>query len=103
MIHNFVYLFFFCFYSQDFREEAGKCGAVKKLQVHDRHEDGIVQIHMSNSEEALAVLNLFNNRFFGGRKITAQIWDGKTKYYTEETEEEKAKRLKKWEESIETQ
>ncbi|CAG7826082.1 unnamed protein product [Allacma fusca] len=87
-------------YSQDFREEAGKCGVVKKLTVHDRHPDGIVQITMSTDEEAQAVITLFNGRFFGGRQIQAYVWDGVTKYHVEETDEERAKREQKWTESL---
>jgi HIV Tat-specific factor 1 len=87
-------------YSQDFREEAGKCGTVKKLTVHDRHPEGIVQINMSTPEEAQAVIDLFNGRFFGGKQIKAHIWDGVTKYHVEETDEERAKREQKWTESL---
>ena len=90
-------------YSQDFRDEAGKCGNVKRVVVHDRHPDGVVQITMSNAEEAQAVINLFNGRFFGGRQILAHLWDGVTKYHIEETEEERAEREAKWLESLDNE
>lgn len=87
-------------YSQDFRDEAGKCGDVRRVVVHDRHPDGVVQITMSTAEGAQAVINLFNGRFFGGRQIVAHLWDGVTKYHIEETEEERAQREAKWLESL---
>ena len=42
-----------------------------------------------------------NDRWFAGRRLLAQTWDGVTKYDVEETEEQKEERLKKWEEYLE--
>ena len=42
-----------------------------------------------------------NGRWFAGRRLVAQKWDGVTKYDVEETEEEKEKRLKQWEQYLE--
>ena len=42
-----------------------------------------------------------NGRWFAGRKLIAERWDGVTKYGSEETEEEKEARLKKWDEYLE--
>ena len=36
-----------------------------------------------------------NDRWFAGRRLLAQKWDGVTKYDVEETEEQKEERLKK--------
>jgi hypothetical protein len=44
-----------------------------------------------------------NGRWFAGRRLVAQKWDGVTKYDVEETEEEKEQRLKQWEEYLEKQ
>lgn len=35
---------------------------------------------MADPEEADLVIKLMNGRFFGERKLTAETWDGKTKY-----------------------
>lgn len=40
-------------------------------------------------------------RYFASRRIQAHSWDGVTNYQVEETEEEKAKRLKQWEKFLE--
>ena len=55
---------------------------------------------MSSPEEADAVVALFNNRFFGGKQISAFLWDGHTKYKIEETDAERDERLKNWEKFI---
>jgi HIV Tat-specific factor 1 len=87
-------------YQQDFREEAGKCGKCKKVVIFDRHPEGVMQIYMTTPEEADAVVTLFNNRFFGGKRISAFLWDGVTKYKIEETDAQREERLKKWENFI---
>ena len=40
-------------------------------------------------------------RYFASRHIQAHAWDGVTNYQVEETEEEKAKRLRQWEKFLE--
>lgn len=56
----------------------GKNNAVKIF--FQRHKDGVAQINFKDPEEADACVQLFNNRWFNQRKITAETWDGKTKY-----------------------
>jgi HIV Tat-specific factor 1 len=45
-----------------------------------RNPDGAAQIFFREAEEADECVKLLNNRWFGQRKITAENWDGKTKY-----------------------
>jgi len=45
-----------------------------------RHPEGVAQISFRTPEEADLCVQLLNNRWFGQRKITAETWDGKTKY-----------------------
>lgn len=84
-------------YQRDLREECSKCGVVKKVIVYDRHPEGVAQINFKEPDAADACVQLLNNRWFGQRKITAETWDGKTKYKVTETPEETEERLKKWE------
>lgn len=87
-------------YQNDLREECSKCGTVRKVTIYDvslfadawlrkfsccfvrsqRHAEGIAQITMADAEEADLLITLMNGRFFGQRKLTAETWDGKTKY-----------------------
>lgn len=84
-------------YQNDLREECSKCGVVKKVIVYDRHPEGVAQINFKEPDAADACVQLLNNRWFGQRKITAETWDGKTKYKVIETPAETEERLKKWE------
>lgn len=83
-------------FQQDLREECSKCGEVKKVVIYDRHPDGVAQVTMKEPEQADAVVALINGRWFGKRKLTAEIWDGKTKYKIAETDAEINNRLKDW-------
>lgn len=83
-------------YQQDMREECSKCGEVKKVTLYDRHPEGVAQVVMKEPEEAEAVVQLINGRWFGKRQLSAHIWDGKTKYKMEETDADLNKRLDGW-------
>jgi hypothetical protein len=62
------------------------CCTVKKIffskpkHMFQRHPEGVAQITFREPEEADACVTLLNGRWFGQRKITAETWDGKTKY-----------------------
>lgn len=88
-------------YQQDMREECSKCGHVKKVVIHDKHPEGVAQIFFKETEAADACKELLNGRWFGQRQITADTWDGKTRYKVQETPEEREARLKKWETFLE--
>ncbi|XP_059058283.1 HIV Tat-specific factor 1-like [Achroia grisella] len=88
-------------YQQDLREESAKCGEVRKVVIYDRHPEGVAQITMKEPTEADAVVQLINGRWFGKRQITAEIWDGRTKYRIAETDAEISKRIDKWDKFLE--
>ncbi|XP_055612014.1 HIV Tat-specific factor 1 [Uranotaenia lowii] len=89
-------------YQNDLREECNKCGTCRRVVIFDRHPDGIAQVTMSDPEEADLVVKLLNGRFFGQRKLAADIWDGKTKYRIEETEADVNNRLGNWAQYLES-
>ncbi|KAG8253390.1 HIV Tat-specific factor 1 [Homalodisca vitripennis] len=89
-------------YQQDLRDECLKCGGVKKVVIYDRHPEGVAQINFKEIEAADACVQLLNGRWFGQRKITAETWDGKTKYKMSETDEQIKARLQKWEKFLES-
>lgn len=89
-------------YQNDLREECGKCGTVRKVVLYDRHPEGIAQITMADPDEADLVIQMMNGRFFGKRKLTAETWDGKTKFKIGETDAEFEKRLSNWDKFLET-
>ncbi|XP_046753611.1 HIV Tat-specific factor 1 homolog isoform X2 [Diprion similis] len=83
-------------YQQDLRAECSKCGDVKKVVLYDRHPDGVAQVTFKEPAEAQACIQLLNGRWFAQKKISAELWDGKTKYKIVETEAEIEERIAKW-------
>ncbi|XP_017877315.1 HIV Tat-specific factor 1 homolog [Ceratina calcarata] len=88
-------------YQQDIRSECLKCGDVRKVIIYDRHPEGVAQVTFREPAEAQACIQLLNGRWFSQRKISAEIWDGKTKYKVLETDAEIEARIAKWDKYLE--
>ncbi|XP_035886907.1 HIV Tat-specific factor 1-like [Phyllostomus discolor] len=82
---------------EDLQVECSKFGQIRKLLLFDRHPDGVASVSFRDPEEADYCIQTLNGRWFGGRQITAQVWDGSTDYQVEESTREREKRLKGWE------
>ncbi|XP_054450835.1 HIV Tat-specific factor 1-like [Pteronotus mesoamericanus] len=82
---------------EDLQVECSKFGQIRKLLLFDRHPDGVASVSFRNPEEADYCIQTLNGRWFGGRQITAQAWDGTTDYRVEESTREREERLKGWE------
>ena len=91
-------------YRTDLREECTeKCGEVKRVDVYDCHPEGVSAVSFQEFDSADQCVQLMNGRFFAGRRLTAEHWDGKTRYKIEETEEEAEKRFQQWEQFLESE
>uniref|UniRef100_A0A2K5QGQ0 17S U2 SnRNP complex component HTATSF1 n=1 Tax=Cebus imitator TaxID=2715852 RepID=A0A2K5QGQ0_CEBIM len=82
---------------EDLRVECSKFGRIRKLLLFDRHPDGVASVSFRDPEEADYCIQTLDGRWFGGRQITAQAWDGTTDYQVEETSREREERLRGWE------
>ncbi|XP_047392903.1 HIV Tat-specific factor 1 [Sciurus carolinensis] len=82
---------------EDLRVECSKFGQIRKLLLFDRHPDGVASVSFRDPEEADHCIQTLDGRWFGGRQITAQAWDGTTDYQVEETSREREERLRGWE------
>lgn len=89
-------------YKNDLREECKKCGTVRKVVLYDRHSEGVAQVTMGDPEEADIVVKLMDGRYFGQRKLSASLWDGKTLYKIDESEGENKERLENWSKFLES-
>ncbi|XP_038204236.1 HIV Tat-specific factor 1 homolog [Arvicola amphibius] len=82
---------------EDLRVECSKFGQIRKLLLFDRHPDGVASVSFREPEEADYCIQTLDGRWFGGRQITAQAWDGTTDYQVEETSREREERVRGWE------
>ncbi|XP_072340508.1 17S U2 SnRNP complex component HTATSF1 [Scyliorhinus torazame] len=85
----------------DVRLECEKFGQVKKVLLFDRHPNGVASVAFKEPEQADMCVSMLNGRWFGGRQITAETWDGVFDYQIEETVKEREDRLKSWESFLE--
>lgn len=63
------------------------------MSLKERKKPGTIMLFFFN-------LQALNGRFYAGRVITAETYDGVTKYDVQETEEEMEKRIQEWERFI---
>ncbi|XP_063793506.1 17S U2 SnRNP complex component HTATSF1 [Pseudophryne corroboree] len=87
---------------EDLRSECEKFGQVKKVLIFDRHPDGVASVSFKEADESDACILALNGRWFGGRQLAVEAWDGVTDYQIEETSREREERLKGWETFLQT-
>lgn len=88
-------------YQEHLREECGKFGRVKKVIVFSTEPEGVAKVVMDTPAEADTVIEMFNGRLYKGRVVSAETWDGHTKYKIQENEAETSDRLVQWEQFLE--
>ncbi|KAG2176418.1 hypothetical protein INT43_005658 [Umbelopsis isabellina] len=93
----------------DVREECEKLGEVTNVIMYDKSPGGIISVRFKEVESAEACIKLMDKRFFAGKQISAEIYDGQTKYQksgssdTQEDEEAEKARLEKYAKWLESQ
>ena len=73
-------------------ELEARCGALAKLTVFPRHAEGVAVAKFRTPGAAAACLEAMHGRFFGGRRLVAQFWDGVEDFTHRETEAESSSR-----------
>jgi HIV Tat-specific factor 1 len=79
--------------------ECARFGGVDKARVFARNPAGVVTVKFRDAEAARACLARMHGRWFGGRAISAALYDGRTDLDVRprgETEEEQAARLERY-------
>ncbi|KAM3720660.1 HIV Tat-specific factor [Dirofilaria immitis] len=85
---------------EEIRKVCERFGTVKKVVVHDNNPEGVICVTFQNVEHSDIAVRSLNGRVVDGRQISVTLWDGKTKYTIAETEEQRAERLKQWQNYI---
>uniref|UniRef100_A0A1I7UD52 17S U2 SnRNP complex component HTATSF1 n=1 Tax=Caenorhabditis tropicalis TaxID=1561998 RepID=A0A1I7UD52_9PELO len=86
---------------EEMAQSCQKYGTVKKVVVYDNHPEGVVSVTFPTTEESDMAVKYLHGRVVDGRRLTAELWDGKTKYKIQETEEDEERRRKEFEKFIE--
>ncbi|KAB5592594.1 Splicing factor U2AF-associated protein 2 [Ceratobasidium theobromae] len=65
---------------EDVREECSMLGEVTNVVLYDEEDDGVMTVKFRDPVSAQACILKMNGRYFAGRKITAEFYDGRQKY-----------------------
>ena len=61
------------------------------------HQEGVISVVFNSPEEADVCITALNGRWFASRQVSAEHYDGKTQYQTQESETDREERLRGWE------
>lgn len=70
----------------DVAGEAERLGEVQKLSIFSKHPEGVITIKYRSAGAAAEALAVFNGRYFGGRRLTCEYWDGVANFKQPSTE-----------------
>jgi len=85
---------------EEISSECEKFGVVKKVLIFDRNPQGVASVLFHEPEMADTCVEALNGRWFGGKRISAETYDGVTDYQVKESEVDRAKRIKEWEDFL---
>lgn len=64
--------------AEEVREECEKIGPISEVTPIEKHQQGIVCVKFKASRDAVECVKINDGRFFGGRRLAASLYDGKT-------------------------
>lgn len=88
---------------EDMEEGCGACGTVEKITVFERNAEGAIAVKFASLEACVECIKVMNGRWYDGRKLSAEFYDGVSDFRYKETEEEKSEREKRWQEWLEAE
>jgi HIV Tat-specific factor 1 len=81
--------------------EFSKIAPVEALKIFERNPEGVVAVKYGYEIEAQKCIEKMNGRWFDGRQLVAEFYDGWTNYFVEESAEEEKGRRQQWQKWIE--
>ncbi|QPG74762.1 hypothetical protein FOA43_002095 [Brettanomyces nanus] len=69
---------------QDILEGCQEIGQVDDVIIYESEKEGIIRVRFKEKEGAKGCVKRMNGRYFGGKKLVAQLWDGE-KYRIDDT------------------
>lgn len=85
----------------DMMEGCEACGEIEKITIFEKSRQGAVAIKFGTMEACLKCIDIMNGRWYDGRQLNAQFYDGVSDYRYKETEEERVERERKWQQWLE--
>ena len=94
-------VFFYDELKRELEAELRKCGPIVSLKIFERNPDGVVAVKFEQDWAAARCIEVMHERWFDGRRLTADYYDGYSNYFVPETDEERAARDAMWERWLE--
>jgi len=85
---------FFAELEEEIRGECEKLGEVEKIKIFQRNPEGVAVIKFKDFQDAQSCIRVMNDRWFGGKQLQAELYDGWTNYQVDETDEQQEQRLR---------
>ena len=96
---------FFAELEADVRSECQtKCGDIESVTIYRHNPQGVVLVLFRLPQSAAKCVSVMHGRWFGGKQIEADLYDGHSNYFVkrrEETEEEQRQRLERFASDLE--
>lgn len=86
---------------EDMQEGCEECGAVERVTVFERSVNGAVAVKFATMDGCVKCVRVMNGRWYDGRKLEAEFYDGVTDYRYKETEADREERDKQWQQWLE--
>lgn len=87
---------------EDMQEGCEQIGDVEKITVFEGNEHGVVAVKFRSIESCLRCIQVMNGRWYDGRRLSAQIYDGRTDYRHRESDANREERERNWKEWLES-
>jgi len=85
---------------EDVRTECENFGEVTNVVLYEKNPEGVISVRFKDELSVLLCIRKMNGRYFAGKRIVAEVYDGKTKYKVnnplEDKEEEERKRSERY-------
>jgi len=81
--------------------EFQKLGTVEALKIFERHPEGVIAVKYTYELDAQKCMEKMNGRWFDGRQLVAEFYDGFSNYHIEENKEVEEVRNQAWQKWIE--
>jgi HIV Tat-specific factor 1 len=85
---------------EDVRTECENFGEVTNVVLYEKNPEGVISVRFKDELSVIICIKKMNGRYFGGKRIVAEVYDGKTKYKVEnpleDKEEEERKRSERY-------
>lgn len=72
---------------KDVASECTKFGPVAKVRVFETNPEGVIVVKFKDPDHCQACIKAMQGRWFGGRQIKSEFWDGVTNFKTEKPDD----------------